>query len=131
VDDLELGRHLSRIGDELRQVVRVFIEVDLAGEKTKQGLAEAQLLPTLTAWRGLPSLGVDGLMVLPPFEEDAERSRPYFRRLRELRDEALAAGVLQGRGLSMGMSHDFEIAIEEGATLVRVGSAIFGERAAR
>jgi pyridoxal phosphate enzyme (YggS family) len=131
VDDLELGRRLSRIGDELGQVVRVFIEVDLAGEKTKQGLAEAQLLPTLTAWRGLPSLGVDGLMVLPPFEEDAERSRPYFRRLRELRDEALAAGVLQGRGLSMGMSHDFEIAIEEGATLVRVGSAIFGERAAR
>jgi pyridoxal phosphate enzyme (YggS family) len=131
VDDLELGRRLSRIGDELRQVVRVFIEVDLAGEKTKQGLAEAQLLPTLTAWRGLPSLGVDGLMVLPPFEEDAERSRPYFRRLRELRDEALAAGVLQGRGLSMGMSHDFEIAIEEGATLVRVGSAVFGERAAR
>ncbi len=131
VDDLDLGRRLSRIGDELRQVVRVLVEVDLAGETTKQGLPEAQLLPTLTAWRGLPSLGVDGLMVLPPLEEDAERSRPYFRRLRELRDESLAAGVLQGRELSMGMSHDFEVAIEEGATLVRVGSAIFGQRAAR
>jgi hypothetical protein len=67
-------------------------------------------------------------MVLPPFFEEAERARPYFQRLRALRDRARAAGLLAGTTLSMGMSHDFEIAIEEGATLVRVGTGIFGER---
>ena len=67
-------------------------------------------------------------MILPPFVEDAEKTRPFFRRLRELRDRARRAGLLAGGELSMGMSHDFEVAIEEGATLVRVGTAIFGER---
>ncbi len=70
-------------------------------------------------------------MVLPPFEEEPEAARPYFQKLRELRDAALAQGLLQGAELSMGMSHDFEVAIEEGATLVRVGTALFGERVAR
>jgi hypothetical protein len=69
-------------------------------------------------------------MVLPPWFEDPEQARPYFRRLRSLRDEASAAGLLEGRHLSMGMSHDFEAAVEEGATIVRVGTAIFGERKA-
>jgi len=74
---------------------------------------------------------VEGLMVLPPYAEEPERVRPYFRRLRELRDRLLDAGLLAGPALSMGMSHDFEAAIEEGATLVRVGSALFGERPPR
>ena len=69
-------------------------------------------------------------MVLPPYFEDPERARPYFRRLRSLRDRAQAAGLLEGRELSMGMSHDFEVAVEEGATIVRIGTAIFGERQA-
>jgi uncharacterized pyridoxal phosphate-containing UPF0001 family protein len=69
-----------------------------------------------------------GLMAIPPNEEDAERVRPYFRRLRTLRDRAREAGLLEGAELSMGMSHDLEVAVEEGATLVRVGTAIFGER---
>jgi len=69
-----------------------------------------------------------GLMALPPYEEDAERTRPYFRRLRALRDRARQEGLIEGAELSMGMSHDLEVAVEEGATLVRVGTAIFGER---
>jgi uncharacterized pyridoxal phosphate-containing UPF0001 family protein len=104
------------------------LQVDLAGEATKFGLPEAELFSTLEVLRGLESLRVEGLMILPPYDEDPEKSRPYFQRLRELRDRAQAAGLLGGQ-LSMGMSHDFETAIEEGATLVRVGTAIFGERA--
>lgn len=129
VDAAELGLRLDRIGAETGRVIKVLIEVDLAGEATKQGLPEAELLSALEALRGRPALRVEGLMALPPFEEDPERARPYFRRLRELRDRALAAGLLASSQLSMGMSHDLEIAIEEGATLVRVGTAIFGERA--
>jgi uncharacterized pyridoxal phosphate-containing UPF0001 family protein len=109
--------------------VRALVQVDLAGEETKFGLPEAELLPTLEALRGSEGLAVEGLMVLPP-DLDPEEVRPYFRRLRALRDRARAEGVLAGGELSMGMSHDFEAAIEEGATIVRVGTAIFGERRA-
>jgi hypothetical protein len=130
VDSLELGRRLARIGAETARPVRALVQVDLAGEETKFGLPEAQLLPTLEALRGVDGLSVDGLMILPPYLEDAEQVRPYFRRLRALRDRAQAAGLLAGRELSMGMSHDFEAAVEEGATMVRVGTAIFGERTA-
>ncbi|HXB55840.1 MAG TPA: YggS family pyridoxal phosphate-dependent enzyme [Vicinamibacteria bacterium] len=128
LDDAELGRRLDRIGSDEARVVRTLVQVDLAGEGTKSGLPEAALLPTLEALRGLPSLRIEGLMVLPPFSEDPERTRPYFRRLRELRDRARAQSLLSGTDLSMGMSHDFEVAIEEGATLVRVGTELFGER---
>jgi pyridoxal phosphate enzyme (YggS family) len=128
LDDADLGRRLDRIGAEEARVVRTLLQVDLAGEGTKSGLPEAALLPTLEALRGLPSLRVEGLMVLPPFAEDPERTRPYFRRLRELRDRAREQSLLRGSELSMGMSHDFEVAIEEGATYVRVGTELFGER---
>jgi PLP dependent protein len=128
LDDADLGRRLDRLGTEEARVVRTLVQVDLAGEGTKSGLPEAALLPTLEALRGLSSLRVEGLMVLPPFEEDPERTRPYFRRLRELRDRARAQSLLPGSDLSMGMSHDFEVAIEEGATHVRVGTELFGER---
>jgi hypothetical protein len=110
--------------------VRALVQVDLAGEETKFGLPESDVLPALAALRGREGLRIEGLMVLPPYFEDPERARPYFRRLRSLHDRAQAAGLLEGRHLSMGMSQDFEAAVEEGATIVRVGTAIFGERRA-
>jgi PLP dependent protein len=128
VDSLELGRKLAQAGAEASRTLDALVQVDLAGETTKHGLPEADLFPTLEALRGLTGLRVRGLMILPPFAEDAQETRPYFQRLRELRDRALADGLLASSELSMGMSHDFEVAIEEGATIVRVGTAIFGER---
>jgi pyridoxal phosphate enzyme (YggS family) len=130
VDSLELAERLARIGAETARPVRALVQVDLAGEETKFGLPEAELLPALEALRGREGLRIEGLMVLPPFFDDPEAARPFFRRLRLLRDRAQAAGALQGAELSMGMSHDFEAAVEEGATIVRVGTAIFGERKA-
>jgi pyridoxal phosphate enzyme (YggS family) len=131
VDSLDLGRKLAQVGAEASRPLEVLIQVDLAGEATKHGLSEEGLFPVLEGLRAQPGLRVDGLMILPPYEDDPEKTRPYFRRLRELRDRARAEGLLARDDLSMGMSHDFEVAIEEGATLVRVGTAIFGERVRR
>jgi pyridoxal phosphate enzyme (YggS family) len=130
VDSVDLGQRLARIGAETARPVRALVQVDLAGEEAKFGLPEAELLAALEALRGAEGLRVEGLMVLPPYFDEADRTRPYFRRLRSLRDRAQAAGLLAGRELSMGMSHDYEAAVEEGATIVRVGTAIFGERKA-
>ena len=129
IDSLEIGERLARAGEEAGHPVRGLVQVDLAGETTKFGLPEAELLQALSALRGRPGLRLEGLMVLPPFLEDPEAVRPFFRRLLALRDRALGEGLLAAGELSMGMSHDFEAAVEEGATLVRVGTAIFGERA--
>jgi len=128
VDDVGLARRLEHGGAQEGRRVRVLVQVDVAGEEGKFGLDEARLFPALEAMRGLKSVQVEGLMGFPPYQEDPERVRPYFRRLREVRDAALARGLLLGRDLSIGMSHDLEVAIEEGATLVRVGTALFGER---
>jgi pyridoxal phosphate enzyme (YggS family) len=130
VDSLELGVRLSRVGVEEGRRVRALVQVDLAGEETKFGLPERELFPVLAGLRDRGGLRIEGLMLLPPYFDDPERARPYFRRLRSLNDQAQAAGLLEGRQLSMGMSHDFEAAVEEGATIVRVGTAIFGERKA-
>ncbi len=130
VDSLELGQRLARVGQEQGRAVRALLQVDLALEPTKFGLEEARLLPTLEALRGEAGIRIEGLMLLPPFSDDPQAARPFFRRLRELAEQARSAGLLSGRELSMGMSHDFEVAIEEGATIVRVGTAIFGERRA-
>jgi PLP dependent protein len=130
VDSVELGHKIDSTAEELGKVQPVLVQVDLASEPTKFGLPEKDLLPTLENLTGLPRLRVDGLMVLPPFEPDPESVRPYFRRLRELGAAAFGRG-LAGRELSMGMSHDFEVAIEEGATFIRVGTALFGPRASR
>lgn len=127
LDDAGLGTRLDRAAAEAGRVLPVLLQVDLAGEATKFGLEEARLLATLESLRALASLRVEGLMVLPPYVDDPEATRPFFRRLRALRDQAAAAGLC-GSQLSMGMSHDFEVAIEEGATLVRVGTALFGAR---
>lgn len=130
VDSAELARRLDRVASEAGRPVRALVQVDLAEEATKFGLPEAEAPEVLEEMQGLGGLRVEGLMVLPPYLEDPEAVRPYFRRLRELRDRLAAAGLLDGADLSMGMSHDFETAVEEGATIVRVGTAIFGEREA-
>jgi hypothetical protein len=128
VDSALLGRRLEHACAELRRVLPVLVQCDLAGEAGKSGLDEAHLFPALEVLRGLKSVRVEGLMALPPYDLEAERVRPFFRRLRELRDEAVRRELLLGSELSMGMSHDLETAVEEGATLVRVGTALFGER---
>jgi pyridoxal phosphate enzyme (YggS family) len=128
VDSVDIGRRLGRHAAEAGRTLRALVQVDLAGEETKFGLGEELLLPALEALRGATGLAVEGLMLLPPYLEDADAVRPYFRRLRALAEKARQEGLLAGSELSMGMSHDFEAAIEEGATIVRVGTAIFGER---
>jgi len=128
VHSAELLLRLERSAAEAGRTLRALVQVDLAGEATKFGVPEPELRPLLEQARPLSRVRLEGLMVLPPFLEDPEAMRPFFRRLRELRDEALALGLLHGSELSMGMSHDLEVAVEEGATLVRVGTAIFGER---
>ncbi len=134
VDSLDLARRLDRLCDEEdRQKLAVLIQVDLGHEETKSGIDESELTHLVEGLGPLSRLDLIGLMTLPPFFDDPEQSRPYFRRLRELRDELAARGAFaSGKGeLSMGMTNDFEVAIEEGATMVRVGTAIFGERGPR
>ena len=131
VDSADLARRIDRICDEVdREELPVLIQVDLGREATKTGVEEKGLREVVDAVRTGDRLRLMGLMTLPPFFDDAEKARPYFRRLRELRDELQKEGVFGERAgdLSMGMTHDFEIAIEEGATIIRVGTAIFGER---
>ena len=131
IDSVDLARRVARTAVEMGRVMPVLVQADLAGEATKSGIPESELLAALQALRGVSGISVDGLMVIPPFLEDPGKVRPYFARLRELRDQAATRGLLAGPELSMGMSHDFEAAIEEGATIVRIGTAIFGERPAR
>lgn len=124
LDSVELAERLNRICiEENRTSLSVLVQVDLAGEATKSGIGESDLHELTEFLKNCERLRFDGLMIIPPYEDDAEKTRPFFRRLREIRDARLPGGEL-----SMGMSHDFEIAIEEGATMVRVGTAIFGER---
>lgn len=131
LDSVALAERLERIcAEEERAELPVLVQVDLADEESKFGIKEKNL-PELTGFlRGCRHLKFRGLMIIPPFLEDPEEVRPYFRRLRELRDELAADGAFgETPGeLSMGMSHDFETAVGEGATLIRVGTAIFGRR---
>ena len=131
LDSLELAGRLERIcAEEKRPELSVLVQVDLAGEATKSGISERELPDLVDFLQTCKSLKFDGLMILPPFFEDVEKVRPFFRQLREIRDRLARQNAFTNRKgeLSMGMSHDFETAIEEGATLVRVGTAIFGER---
>ena len=134
VDSLDLARRLDRLcGEEGIEKLAVLIQVDLGHEETKSGIDESELTHLVEGLGPLSRLELAGLMTLPPFFDDPEQSRPFFRRLRGLRDELAARGAFaSGKGeLSMGMTNDFEVAIEEGATMVRVGTAIFGERVPR
>ncbi len=131
LDSLKLAERLERICvEEKREELSVLVQVDLANESTKSGIP-VENLPELIAYlKKCECLKFDGLMIIPPFFKNRESVRPYFKALRELRDDLLTQNVFANKTgeLSMGMSHDFELAIEEGATIVRVGTAIFGER---
>jgi PLP dependent protein len=134
IDSIDLARRLDRLcGEEGREKLPVLIQVDLGHEETKSGIEEANLWQLAEGIGELSRLELIGLMTLPPFFENPEDSRPFFRRLRELRDELVAKDAFRDQKgeLSMGMTHDFQVAIEEGATMVRIGTAIFGDRAAR
>ena len=127
VDSEGLAEAVSKEAERAGKVQRVLIQVKLSPEETKTGVGEYELPSLLNFAAALPWLSIEGFMGMPPYSEHPEDTRPYFRRLREIRDGLRHAG-LELRELSMGMSHDFEVAIEEGATLVRVGTSIFGER---
>lgn len=132
VDSLKLAEKLAEAARTAGRKLRVLVEINIGGETAKTGIGpdSAELDRVLVEMTRLQHLEVRGLMTVPPYTEDPQGARPYFRRLRELRDQ-IAGQNLPGVGmdeLSMGMSHDFEVAIEEGSTCVRVGSAIFGRR---
>ncbi len=128
IGSLDLARDVDRIAGELGLFPQVYLEVNLAEESSKHGFGVEQVREGLEALYALKRIEIQGLMCIPPFDPDPALSRPYFVRLRELREELEQRGGVPLPRLSMGMSHDFEIAIEEGATIVRVGSAIFGDR---
>lgn len=132
VDSVKLAERLDAAARTLGKRLRVLVEINVGGEAAKSGVAPAsrELEELLMSAPRLESLEFRGLMTVPPFTDDPEQARPYFCKLRELRD-AIAARKLPAvdmRTLSMGMSHDFPVAIEEGSTCIRVGTAIFGER---
>jgi hypothetical protein len=130
VDRLSLAKEIDRQWSKLDRPVDILIQVNLGEEETKSGTDEAALQDLVRQVAVLPYVRIRGLMALPPYLDDPEQVRPFFRRLHQLAD-GIAAMTLPGvemQELSMGMSHDFEAAIEEGASLVRVGSAIFGSR---
>lgn len=131
VDSLDLATEISRRADAAAKTMPILLEVNVAGEASKFGYVPERLRAELEALNALPRIEIHGLMAIPPFTPVPEKSRPYFQRLRELKlqcEKILGAPLPH---LSMGMSGDFEIAIEEGATIVRVGTALFGERVSR
>jgi len=130
LDNLALARELEKEGVRRGKTIRAFVEVNLGGEESKSGIAKEQVSGLLQELAKLSHLRIDGLMTVPPFRENLEEVRPYFRELRELRDQLnrLRLPNIQLKELSMGMTHDFTVAIEEGATIVRVGTALFGPR---
>ncbi len=133
VDSVRMAEKLNAFAESAGKTLSVLIEINVGGEQAKNGVAPGseELEQILRGGPRWGNLKIHGLMTVPPYTEDPEGSRPYFRQLRQIRD-SIAARELPKIGtsvLSMGMSHDFEVAIEEGATCVRVGTAIFGERA--
>ena len=131
LDSLDLARRLNRLCDEEgRDALTVLLQVKLSAEETKSGVAEEDLFDVAREVSSCDRLKLVGLMSVPPYFDDPEKVRPFFKRLRELRDKLRSQGSFEGAvgELSMGMTHDFEVAIEEGATILRIGTAIFGER---
>ena len=132
LDSVGLARELEKQGERIGKKVRAFVEVNLAGEESKSGIARGELASLLEAVASLDHLTVEGLMTVPPFRENPEEIRPYFRELRELKAQLNEQRVpnVDLTELSMGMTHDYPVAIEEGATIVRIGTALFGPREA-
>jgi pyridoxal phosphate enzyme (YggS family) len=133
IDSIALAEEVDRQAGKIGKIQRVLVQVKLSEEETKHGVSVEEVYPLIKRIDELKNLRLEGLMTMPPFFEDPEDVRPYFRRLRELRDEINSSSITHQvlRELSMGMSSDFEVAIEEGATMVRIGRAIFGERGKR
>jgi len=133
VDRLELAAELDRRARATGRVMKILIEVNVAGEETKSGVPLATARDLVRAVAPLENLSIQGLMTMPPWFDDPEEARPFFRALRELRDRITAEviGRVEMRELSMGMTGDYAVAIEEGATIVRIGRGVFGERPAR
>jgi hypothetical protein len=129
VDSLPLAREINKRAEQAAKRMPVLLEVNVAGEASKFGYAPEKLLAELKELNALPRLELHGLMTVPPWMSEPERGRPHFRRLRELKAEGEQILGAPLPHLSMGMSDDFEIAIEEGATIVRIGTALFGPRA--
>jgi hypothetical protein len=130
VDRISLAQELSRRAGLINTEVKILIEVNVSGEDSKSGVAPEQAIALVREVAQFPNLNIKGLMTMAPWFDDQEQARPYFRRLRELKD-AIAEGDIPGvemNELSMGMSGDFEVAVEEGATIVRIGTKIFGAR---
>jgi len=128
VDSISLAQEINRIAEEEGMHPRVLLEVNVAGEGSKFGFSAEKLRNQMEALLALPRLSIEGLMTIPPLAKEAEGSREYFVDLRELRDRLETEFQMKLPHLSMGMTNDFLVAVEEGATLVRVGTAIFGER---
>lgn len=128
IDSLELARDVSRIAGELGMTAKVLLQVNVASDDAKFGFPVADVKEAFPEIAALPHLEARGLMTVPPFEQDPEAVRPHFDALRRLRDDLETSHGVSLPELSMGMSHDFKVAIEEGATLVRIGSSIFGRR---
>ncbi|MCX8030625.1 MAG: YggS family pyridoxal phosphate-dependent enzyme [Thermodesulfovibrionales bacterium] len=127
VDSIDLAKEIDRQAQKINKVQRVLVQVKLSEEYTKHGIREDNLIELVETVSYMKNIKLEGLMTIPPFFEDVEKVRPYFRRLRQLRDNLVAVGFPL-KELSMGMSGDFEVAIEEGSTMVRIGTAIFGQR---
>lgn len=128
VDSLNLANEISKRCEQAGKTMPILLEINVAGEASKFGYRPAQMLEELKELNSLPRILIQGLMAVPPFATDPEKSRPHFRRLRELKSECEKILSVPLPHLSMGMSGDFEIAIEEGATMVRIGTALFGAR---
>jgi PLP dependent protein len=127
LDNIPLAEELSRRAEQADRMIKVLIEINLSGEATKFGTDEGEILNLVRRILQLSHLSLEGLMTMPPYFDSPEMSRPYYVKLRELKERLVREGIPM-KELSMGMSNDFEIAIEEGATYVRVGTAIFGPR---
>jgi hypothetical protein len=130
VDRMDLALELDRRSKALSLVMKVLIEVNISGEETKSGVPYKEVIQLIRDVSALNNLSIQGLMTMPPWFDDPEDARPYFVSLRELRDKIIAESIsrVEMRELSMGMSGDYEVAVEEGATIVRIGRSIFGER---
>ena len=130
LDNLPLARLLNDEGRKRGKIIRAFLEINLGGEDSKSGMTENKLSPLLEELGKFSNLRVEGLMTVPPFKNNPEDVRPYFRALRELKERLCELRIphMDLSELSMGMTHDYTVAIEEGATIVRIGTALFGPR---